>query len=76
MEVLKTFKIKLNYSGKYGYRLFIGNKNYRYIVPFEKDINISLLSQMIEVATKKLKSEGYEIIGYTSDMNLIHIICK
>lgn len=73
----KVFKLKHNYSYTYGDRLTISNKYSKYVVPFKRDFSKTFIDVIREVARQKLESEGYKIIGFSSDLDTDYsiVIC-
>lgn len=77
MKHFITFKAVETYSDRLGYRVIISNKFDRYIVKTEKDPSKIPIDRVVEIATKKLKEEGFNIIGYSSGLlSTCIIICE
>ena len=77
MKHLITFKAIEKHSDKLGYRVIISNKFDRYVVKAEKDYSKIPLDRVVEIATKKLKEEGFDIVGYSSGLlSTCIIICE
>ena len=74
----KMFKLKHNHSHTYGDRLTISNKYIKYVVPFKRDFSKAVIDVIREVARQKLESEGYKIIGFSSDIcnEYSFVICE